>query len=113
MKYINEPDSVGQGASRVKETLFDKTGSIVIGKKEKSYARILSTVSSEEASNKYYLKSYENIPYDPWGMHAHRESYLDMKFKSVSKNTFDYYMMYLKTKNSLYMTRCQRSFIND
>ena len=113
MKYVDEPDSMDNKNSNVSETLFDKMGAIVISKKEKSYTKIISTTTNGETSSRYYLKSYENIPYDPFGMHAHRESYLDMKFKSVSKNTFDYYMMYLKTKNSLYMTRCQRSFIND
>jgi hypothetical protein len=113
MKYVNNTDSEAPTDTKVDETLFDKTGSIVIGKKEKSYAKKISTTKNNELSERYYLKSHENVPYDPWGLHSHRETYLDMKFKSVSKNTFDYYMMYLKTKNNLYMTRCQRSFIND
>jgi len=46
-------------------------------------------------------------------MHSHRENYLRMSYTGVSKETFDYYMMYLKTRNALYMTRSQRSFIND
>ena len=113
MKYIDQPTSSDHSGVEVKETLFDKTGSVVISKKEKSYAKLVSTTIKNDSTDRDYLKSHENVPYDPWGMHSHRETYLDMKFKSVSKNTFDYYMMYLKTKNNLYMTRCQRSFIND
>jgi len=38
--------------------------------------------------------------------------YLDTKMRRVSKTTFDYYMIYLKTKNSIYLTRAQRSFLD-
>ena len=113
MKYVNNTDSEAPTDTKVDETLFDKTGSIVIGKKEKSYAKKISTTKNNELSERYYLKSHENVPYDPWGMYAHRANYLETKFKAVSKSTFDYYMMYLKTRNAIYMTRSQRSFIND
>ena len=108
MKYIDESSKMPEENTFV-STDFDKRGGIVINSKEMSYARKTTT----ENTKKYYIKTHKNIPYDPWGMYAHRESYLETKFKSVSKDTFDYYMMYLKTRNSIYMTRSQRSFIND
>jgi hypothetical protein len=112
MEFVNNlqqmPDDIN-----TKATLFDKTGGVVIHKKEKSYAKVIRTISRHSSTEKYYVKVHQGVPYDPWGMFEHRENYIETKFQSVSKETFDYYMMYLKTRNSLYMTRSQRSFIND
>ena len=47
------------------------------------------------------------------GMNSNREKYLDTKLKKVSKDTFDFYMIYLQTNNSIYLTRANRRFINE
>ena len=112
MEYVNLPEQMPDDIN-IQEALYDKTGGVVINKKEKSYAKIIKTINRYDPTDKYHIKVHQGVPYDPWGMYGHREEYIDTKFKSVSKETFDYYMMYLKTRNSLYMTRSQRSFIND
>ena len=112
MEYVNNPEKIPDDIN-VEESLYDKTGGVVINQKEKSYAKLIHTVTRSDSIDKYYVKTHKSVPYDPWGMYGHREEYIDTKFNSVSKETFDYYMMYLKTRNSLYMTRSQRSFIND
>ena len=112
MEYVNLPEQMPDDIN-IQEALYDKTGGVVINKKEKSYAKIVKTINRKDSIDRYYIKVHQSVPYDPWGMYGHREKYVDTKFQSVSKETFDYYMMYLKTRNSLYMTRSQRSFIND
>ena len=112
MEYVNLPEKMPEDIN-IQEAIYDKTGGVVINKKEKSYAKIVKTINRHASTDRYYIKVHQSVPYDPWGMYGHREKYVDTKFQSVSKETFDYYMMYLKTRNSLYMTRSQRSFIND
>lgn len=107
MKYIDDHGQMPKATSS--EKLYDKRGNPVISARELVFAK--ENVSSSQT--KYSIKIHKNVPYDPWGMYAHRENYLETKFKAVSKSTFDYYMMYLKTRNAIYMTRSQRSFIND
>jgi len=112
MEYVSRPEQMPDDIN-IKETLYDKTGGVVINKKEKSYAKLIKTINRSSSIDRYYVKVHKSVPYDPWGMYGHREDYVETKFNSVSKETFDYYMMYLKTRNNLYMTRSQRSFIND
>ena len=107
MKFIDNPNDIPNSQPSI--FLFDKMGKKVMSQREKSYAKKITNTSSDT----YYIITHEGVPYDPWGMHSHRENYIDAKFKRVSKKTFDFYMMFLQTKNSLYMTRAQRSFIND
>ncbi len=90
---------------------FDRYANEITPKneKEKIYAKVLVS----NGGKVYYIKTYQNSPFDPLGAYAKRESYLETKMSRVSKNTFDFYMMYLKTNNSIYMTKAQRNFIND
>ena len=67
----------------------------------------------KEGKDVYFIRTHLNVPYDPSGPYGRRENYVETKMKKVSKNTFDFYMMYLKTNNSLYLTRASRGFLND
>lgn len=81
--------------------------------KEKVFARYNEiTLNGGAVQKRYFITTHNNCPYDPYGIDSHREQNLRTQLKSVSKQTFDYYMLYLKTRNLLYMTRTQRSFIN-
>jgi hypothetical protein len=92
---------------------YNKLGLPIVNPKEKCFAQHTSKdIGKGARQNKYYIITHNNIPYDPNGPDGHRELYLTLELKSVSKQTFDYYLMYLKTKNSLYITRTQRSYIN-
>jgi len=112
MKFVNDASNAQEDDVRTVEH-FDKTGSVTLSKKEKSFSKVVTMTAKSETSHTYYVKIHDGLLYDPWGMHSHRENYLRMSYTGVSKETFDYYMMYLKTRNALYMTRSQRSFIND
>lgn len=90
-------------------TYFDKIGEITSNPKEKNFAKVV--VDKGRAS--YYIRTYQNMPYDPLGAYSRREIFQDTKMDRVSKNTFDFYIMYLKSNNSIYMTKAQRGFIND
>lgn len=90
-------------------TYFDKVGQETNNLKEKNFAKVV--VDKGRAS--YYIRTYQNMPYDPLGAYSRREIFEDTKMDRVSKNTFDFYLMYLKSNNSIYMTRAQRGFIND
>jgi hypothetical protein len=107
MKFVEGSDF--QESSN-RELKFDKRGGEITGKKEVVFSK---TIISEDSRERYYILTYQTLPLDPWGMYKGRETNLETSMKSVSKQTFDYYMLFLKTRNSLYLTRAQRSFTND
>jgi hypothetical protein len=112
MKFV-ESYSDKDFAPNVEEKIFDKNGDEVNSKKSKVFAKYLETKLHDGSKQfKYLIATFNNVPYDPKGIDSHRESGLDIKLKSVNKQAFDYYLLYLKTKNGLYMTRTQRSYIN-
>jgi hypothetical protein len=110
MKYLdpNVTKSLSEKAVPHK-TKYDRNGSPVINDNEAVYAEELT----QNNKSYYQIKTYQNVPFDPQGQFSHREKHLETSMKKVSKETFDYYMLFLKTRNGLYMTRAQRSFIND
>lgn len=107
MKYTDTGDIIKED---VEEYSFDKRGSHVLSSKEVVFAKV---IKPEGKKDRHFVLTYNSAPHDPWGMYKNRERNLNMSMKIVSKETFDYYMLFLKTRNSLYMTRAQRSFIND
>ena len=95
----------------ITEIYFDKNAvSIEQVNNKKIYAKVVYKNGNE---NSFHIRTFQNVPYDPIGPYGKRESYIETKMKRVSKNTFDFYMMYLKTNNSIYMTKAQRGFLND
>tara|TARA_Y100001951_G_C11195965_1_gene214310 strand:+ start:100 stop:444 length:345 start_codon:yes stop_codon:yes gene_type:complete len=72
----------------------------------------LKISTSPNKKRSYYVKTYNSLILDPWGTYAGREASINTSFKTVSKDTYDYFAKYLKTKNSIYLTRAQRGFIN-
>tara|TARA_B100000029_G_C16715052_1_gene644739 strand:+ start:19 stop:348 length:330 start_codon:yes stop_codon:yes gene_type:complete len=93
------------------EVLFDRNGTILENKKTKDiYGKIVYVNGSEKS---YHARVLQSNLYDPLGTYSSRKRYLESMFTKVSKNTFDFYMMYLKTNNSIYLTKAQRGFLND
>jgi len=93
----------------VTEEAFDRLGEAIEHRNEKSYAK----TKNANGHKTYYVMTHRSALYDPWGMHGHREDHIQTQMQKVSLETFDFYMLFLKTRNSLYLTRAQRSFIND
>lgn len=113
MKFISSQEEVQNAQNDNTIEYYNKLGLPLKSQKEKCFAQYTcKDIGKGAKQNKYYIITHNNLPYDPNGPDGHRELYLKLELKSVSKQTFDYYLMYLKTKNSLYMTRTQRSYIN-
>ena len=109
---MNQENFQTRNEEPVFSEFFDRTGSPVINIKERTYAKRVE----KGGSRAHYIQTFDNTPYDPNNsMYSHREGHInfELKYKKVSKETFDFYMLFLKTKNSLYFTRAQRSFLND
>ena len=108
MKYL-DPNTDKMMNQKIVTSNFDRAGNPPIGSKEMVYAQ----TKEYSASIGFYIATYDGAPFNPSGMFSDREKYIDIKMKKVSKETFDFYMLFLKTNNSLYLTRAQRSFLND
>jgi len=96
--------------------LFGKTGNILEEEEKHKvphFAQIVHSQNRNQAKETYYIRIYQGTPFDPMGPFGRRERTLDTKMKRVSRNTFDMYMTYLKTNNSIYLTKAQRGFLND
>ena len=106
MKYVEKHTPV-DGRT---EILFNKNAKQINSEtKEKSYAKVVVKNDRET----YYIRVYQSVPFDPLGSYGNRTRELQTKMASVSKSTFDFYMLYLKTNNSVYMTRARRGLSND
>ena len=109
MKYIN-----GQymPISEQTELLFNKNAQEIqsdVVKKEQSYSKIIVKNDRET----YYIRVHHDTPCDPLSSRGKQTHNTETKMILVSKKTFDFYMMYLKTNNSIYMTRARRGLSND
>jgi len=107
MNYIESNDSIEP--TKKQEYLFNMSGQNLESPKEKVYGKVVAKNNRDY----YYIRVHQSVPYDPLGTYAKREQYLETKMSQVSKSTFDFYMLYLKTKNSIYMTRARRGLSND
>jgi len=94
---------------RASELLFNRSGQNLDSPKEKVYGKVIA----KSGRDYYYIRVHQSVPFDPLGTYAKREDYVESKLQQVSKSTFDFYMMYLNTKNTIYMTRARRGLTND
>jgi hypothetical protein len=109
MKYV-EGDFIKSQEAEYK--LFGKIGNTLDDEESQKvacYAKILKN----ERGTVHYICTYQGVPLDPMGPFGRRERSLDSKMQRVSKNTFDLYLTYLKTNNSIYLTKAQRGLHND
>jgi hypothetical protein len=95
------------------EKIYNKNGDIA-SNNEKIFAReIITALENGGTQRKYFIMTHNNVPYDPYGIDSHREGRnLRIELKTSNKDSLYYYILYLKTRNSLYLTRTNRSFIN-
>lgn len=111
MKFIETIDQADR--KKAVDKTYNRVGEETENSKDKAFAKeSLIPLATGGMQQKWFITTHNNVPYDPHGIDSHRESKLTTRLKSVSKTTFDYYILYLKTRNLLYMTRTQRSFIN-
>ena len=104
MKYVEKHTPVDERT----EILFNKNAKQINSEtKEKSYAKVIVKNDRET----YYIRVYQSVPLDPLGSYGNRTRDLQTKMTPVSKGTFDFYMLYLKTNNSVYMTRARNMIL--
>ena len=115
-KFISEVEQYDLHNDQEYEQLFNKSGEssgeLEEERKESFFAKIIGKVVGNKPSTCYYIRVHDSTLFDPTGTNSFRGKYLDTKMRKVSKTAFDYYMIYLKTKNSIYLTRAQRSFLD-
>jgi len=109
MKYIDSKFLPHQEKTVL---LFGKTGR-ALEKEESHKVPHYSKIVMANDKETYYIRTYQSTPFDPMGPYGRRERNLDTQMKRVSRNTFDLYMTYLKTNNSIYLTKAQRGLLND
>lgn len=107
----------GGDVKNVVEQKFTSQGKLFTERDELEQTRIFAKKTVIEFNNGDVRKiqevlTHNNLIYDFMGADSHRATRLELKLKKVGAKTFDYYLMYLQTKNSMYMTRAQRSLIN-
>jgi hypothetical protein len=97
------------GKERTIEHIYiNKSGKIINNDRDKVYAQ----VSIDNGKEFHYIVTYQNSPLDPMGRYQKRQAYLETKMTKVDKKTFDFYVTYLQTNNSIYLTRTNRSYQN-
>jgi hypothetical protein len=111
MKFIDTYSN--QSGKSSAQYLYDKSGSLTAEESEKIFAKVLDIdLGNDKSQKKFFIRTFNNTPFDPLGPDSRREIWNRTELKLVSQNTFEHYIMYLRSKNALYMTRTQRSFIN-
>ena len=110
MKFIQEITHDEEIPIRM-EYDINRDGETVKNVKEMVFGK--AVVVKDKVEKKYFVLTYDNQIYDPLGASSTREDFIETKLKMVSKDTFDYYSIYLKTKNSIYLTKANRRFLNE
>lgn len=113
MKFIESYLDATPANKSSSQLLLDDKGNVVKDDKQRVWAKnVVIDLGQDQFQHQFFIRTYNNIPLDPMGPEAGRDIWRRTELKSVSQKTFDYYVLYLKSKNGLYMTRAQRSFIN-
>ena len=104
------PDDISEFTDSEQTTyiFYDKNGSVITEEVEKSCAYIATLRDAES----YYIKSLRGLLFDPQGTDADKINSIAAKFSKVEKETFDFYIKYLETKQNNSLTWAERSFLN-
>ena len=102
MKFVSSHDD--SISKEIKEISYNIRGEQVESKEEK--------VFSKTVNNKCYIRTFNNVPLDPFGPEAGRQIWNRTELKPVSASTFENYNNYLLTRNRLFLTKTNRSYIN-
>tara|TARA_B100001094_G_scaffold8957_1_gene8037 strand:- start:2610 stop:2930 length:321 start_codon:yes stop_codon:yes gene_type:complete len=104
---INDED-----INEVTETAYNIKG-LIAGKTEKPCAaKINIKLTNGTNQTKFQVLTHGNILFNPLGADSYKITSRASTMKVVSEKTFDYYVKFLRTKNNLYMTYANRSFID-
>jgi hypothetical protein len=113
MKFVNSYSKENIKGLDSEESIYDITGNIAQSNEEKVFAKMVTiNLGKKDFQRQFFVRAYNNLPFDPMGPDARRDIWRRTELKKVNESTFNFYLTYLQTKNSIYMTRTQRSFIN-
>ena len=93
---------------KVEYTYYDKDANVITENVEVSCAYI-ATIDDKET---YYVKVLRGSLFNPEGMDSNKIKSLLGKFSKVKKETFDFYVDYLKTKQRNSLTWAERSNVD-
>lgn len=112
MKFINQVSDKNLSTKTSEIELYDIKGNITSEEAE-TYAKSVNIdVGGNRKQSKFFIRTYNNLPLDPIGSTSRRNIWDRTELKLVSYQTFDHYVNYLKTKNGLFFTKANRSFID-
>jgi hypothetical protein len=91
---------------------IEKTGKS--GEEHNAVAKIATIVNKEEQKKtiNYYVKIGRGMIFDPFGMDSNKINAYNFQFKKADEKVFSYYLQYLKTRRSMFLTYAQREFQN-
>lgn len=93
---------------KVEYTYYDKNANIITENVEISCAYI-AIVNDKKT---YYIKMLRGSLFDPEGMDSQKINTTLIKFSKVQKETFDFYIDYLETKQRNSLTWAERSNVD-
>jgi hypothetical protein len=112
MKFVDNSDDLEAAEKKnIDLQQFNKQGMLIIeDDKQKVFAeQKIVHIDDKTIQTSCSVLIFRNRVYDPYGVDSNREKTLKLQLKKVNQETFDYYIKYLQTRNSLYMTLAQRS----
>jgi hypothetical protein len=111
MKFIDSHDQKINKDSH--EQLFNIRGEETDNKDDKIFSKTLSIdLGNNQSQDRYFIRIFNNIPFDPFGPEARREIWNRTSLRQVSKSTFENYNHYLGTRNRIFLTKTNRSYID-
>lgn len=111
MKFIDSHDQ--KISKQSTETLYNQKGEITINKDDKIFSKSLNIeLGGGKTQNKYFIRVFNNQPFDPFGPEARRDIWNRTDLKQVKELTFENYNNYLSTRSRLFLTKTNRSYIN-
>jgi len=104
------PEDISEftNAEQTSYVFYGKNGNIVTESVETSCAYI-ATLKEKES---YYIKTLRGLLFDPQGIDAAKVNSIAAKFSKVKKETFDFYIDYLRTKEKNFYSWAERSNID-
>jgi hypothetical protein len=113
MKFIDSYSKENVNPLTSEQALYDSTGNLASIDDDKIFAKMLTVdLGKKDYQRQFFVRTYNNLPFDPMGPEARRDIWRRTELKRVNEATFNFYLTYLQTKNSIYMTRTQRSYIH-
>ena len=98
--------------NKIEETYYNVKGNVASRTERVHAAKIRIDLTNNTHQVKFQVLTHNNMLFNPLGAEAYKTQSRDLKLKVVSEKTFDNYVKFLKTKNNLYMTYANRSFID-